>query len=155
MTPQAAIEAAIANCQMVVDLYLSDLTEEETMHRPGEGLNHIRWQLGHLIVSEHKFMDHVAPGSVPTLPDGFADRYRKETATIDDASQFDRVVGRCIRADDDAVEAAVGGKGLSSRFGLGAGYSPNSKRRGELDPFRVDVNAENVTSRCCGDLNRQ
>ncbi|MEZ5939828.1 MAG: DinB family protein [Planctomycetaceae bacterium] len=89
MTPQAAIEAAIANCQMVVDLYLSDLTEEETMHRPGAGLNHIRWQLGHLIVSEHKFMEHIAPGSVPTLLDGFANRYRKETATIDDPSQFD------------------------------------------------------------------
>ncbi len=89
MTPQAAIEATIQNCQLVVDMYLSDLTEAETMHRPGRGLNHIRWQLGHLIAAEHKFMQHIFPGSVPTLPDGFAVRYTKETSTLDDPAAFD------------------------------------------------------------------
>lgn len=89
MTPQAVVEATIANCQMVVDYYLSDLTEAETLHRPGPGLNHIRWQMGHLISAEHKMISEIMPGSMPTLPDGFCARYTKATANVDDPAQLD------------------------------------------------------------------
>ncbi|MCA9080202.1 MAG: DinB family protein [Planctomycetaceae bacterium] len=89
MTPQEAIAHSIASCQMVVDYYLADLTEEETLHRPGPGLNHIRWQMGHLIASENRFMELAFPGSMPNLPEGLAERYTKETSDCDDAAQFD------------------------------------------------------------------
>jgi hypothetical protein len=45
--------------------------------------------MGHLISSEHQMINGVCPGSMPVLPDGFAERYTKETATSDDAAAFD------------------------------------------------------------------
>jgi len=89
MTPQKAIEAALANSQLVVDAYLADLADEETLHRPGPGLNHIRWQLGHLIESEHRLISQLFPGCMPELPAGFAERYSRQTASVDDPQQFD------------------------------------------------------------------
>lgn len=89
MTPQAVLEAALANSQLVVDMYLSDLTEAETLHRPGTGLNHIRWQMGHLINAEHGMINQIVPGSMPALPEGFAARYTKETSGSDNPGDFD------------------------------------------------------------------
>ena len=88
MTPQAVIEAALANCQLVVDMYLSDLTEAETLHRPGAGLNHIRWQMGHLVGAEREMIEKIAPGSMPALPEGFASKYTKVTSVSDSADDF-------------------------------------------------------------------
>jgi hypothetical protein len=59
------------------------------MRRPHPRCNHIKWQLGHLIAGEHEMIEIVAPGSMPPLPPGFADRYKKETATSDDPAAFD------------------------------------------------------------------
>jgi hypothetical protein len=65
------------------------MTDEELMQRPDPGCNHLKWQVGHLIVSEHQIISGVAPGSMPALPDGFAERYGKETATSDEPGAFD------------------------------------------------------------------
>lgn len=89
MSPQEAIRATIDGCQMIVDMYLDDLTEAESLHRPAPGANHIRWQLGHLIDNERKFNELLSPGVAPALPAGFSDRYSPETAQIDDGTQFD------------------------------------------------------------------
>ncbi|MCE9547614.1 MAG: DinB family protein, partial [Planctomycetia bacterium] len=53
------------------------------------GANHIAWQIGHIINSEHNLVNMVCPGAMPPLPEGFEARYSKETATSDDASKFD------------------------------------------------------------------
>jgi hypothetical protein len=68
--------------------YLEDLTDQELMHRPAKGANHINWQLGHLIQSENDMMNIAIPGCMPALPAGFAEKYTKETAASDDASKF-------------------------------------------------------------------
>ena len=74
---------------MISTSYLGDLTDEEMMHRPHPDCNHIKWQMGHLIVSEHNMVDSLSPGCMPPLPEGFADKYTKETAASDDAAAFD------------------------------------------------------------------
>ena len=89
MTPQNAINAALASSQLVVDAYLADLTDEETLHRPGPGLNHIRWQLGHLIESEHRLLSQLFPDDMPELPASFAERYTRQTAAVDAPQKFD------------------------------------------------------------------
>jgi hypothetical protein len=71
-----------------VNGYLQDLSDEHLLIRPVPGANHIAWQLGHLTAAEHSLVDMVCPGSMPDLPDGFAERYTKETAKLDDASAF-------------------------------------------------------------------
>ena len=89
MDGKHAIEFSMDLSSEIVLGYLQDLTDEEMMHRPCPRSNHIKWQLGHLIQSEHQMIDTCLPGAMPPLPDGFAERYGKETATIDDATAFD------------------------------------------------------------------
>ena len=47
------ITAALQLPTTVVNMYLDDLTDAELLVRPAENMNHIAWQLGHLIQSEH------------------------------------------------------------------------------------------------------
>ena len=68
--------------------YLEDLTDQELMHRPAKGANHINWQLGHLIQSENEMTNIVAPGAMPPLPPGFAEKYTKDTASSDNTASF-------------------------------------------------------------------
>jgi hypothetical protein len=72
----------------VLKAYFGDLTDDELMHRPGPGCNHLKWQLGHLISSEGHLLDAIRPGSSAKLPDGFAEAHSKETAGSDDPSKF-------------------------------------------------------------------
>lgn len=89
MDAKAAIKTALDTAHMISTSYLGDLTDEEMMHRPAPGCNHIKWQVGHLIASENSMINQCIPGALPPLPDGFAEKYSKETATSDDASVFD------------------------------------------------------------------
>lgn len=83
-------DALITNLKtaaMVCGTYLDDLTDQEAMQRPHPKCNHVNWQVGHLVDSEHK-MATACGGDLPSLPAGFSDRYAKTSATSDDASDF-------------------------------------------------------------------
>ena len=88
MNAQQAIQISIDMGKMVSMSYLSDLTDAELMKRPCAGCNHIKWQIGHLIISEHSMIEGIAPGSMPKLPEGFASKYSKETAQSDAPEDF-------------------------------------------------------------------
>ncbi len=83
-----AIKGSLETSEMVCMAYLGDLSDAELMQRPHAGCNHLNWQVGHLIASEHEMMSQIAGDAVPALPDGFAEKYTKEAAASDDASQF-------------------------------------------------------------------
>ncbi len=89
MKTSDAIKLGIEMSEMVCSPYVDDLSDEDLMRRPHPKCNHIKWQLGHLISAEHSMIDAVCPGAMPPLPDGFADRYAKETASSDDPAKFD------------------------------------------------------------------
>jgi hypothetical protein len=89
MNANQAIRMAIEMGGFISDGYVQDLTDAEMMKRPAPGANHIKWQLGHLIVSEHEMIEKVCPGSMPALPADFAKKYAKETASNDDPAFFD------------------------------------------------------------------
>ncbi len=88
MNSREAIKASIDMGKMISMAYLDDMTDEEMMHRPHPGCNHIKWQFGHLISSENQMINGCIPGSMPDLPDGFADKYAKETSDNDDPAFF-------------------------------------------------------------------
>lgn len=88
MNAMQAIRMSLDMAKMISDSYILDLNDKEWMHRPHPGCNHIIWQVGHLIHSEHKMIDGCIPGSMPPLPDGFGSRYSKETAGTDDPGSF-------------------------------------------------------------------
>ncbi len=72
----------------IVNHYLEDLTDEELLIRPAEHMNHIAWQLGHLISSEYFHITEVFPDSMPMLPAGFKEQYTKETAASNNLADF-------------------------------------------------------------------
>jgi hypothetical protein len=82
------IKTSMETPTMVVNGYLADLTDADLLRRPTKGANHIAWQLGHLIVSEHNLIEMVCPGTMPKLPDGFAEKYTNDTAPVDDPAAF-------------------------------------------------------------------
>jgi len=83
------IRGAMKLSDFLVNTYLGDLTNEESLKRPAPGANHVVWQLGHLIVSDYHLVESIKPGSLPPLPEGFTERYSKENAAKDDAAAFD------------------------------------------------------------------
>lgn len=92
MTPvntRQAIQITIDSGKAISLAYLGDLTDAEMMHRPDPAANHIKWQLGHLIASEHEMVEKALPGSMPPLPEGFAERYSKTACSVDDPTAFD------------------------------------------------------------------
>ena len=89
MNTKTAIKTALDSANMISTSYLGDLTDEEMMHRPAPGCNHIKWQVGHLIASENSMVNGCFPGVMPELPAGFAEKYSKETAGSDDGAAFD------------------------------------------------------------------
>ncbi len=88
MDAREGIRLSIDLANMVCNAYLGDLTHEEMMKRPHAGCNHLIWQVGHLVASEHNIVDKVAPGHMPALPDGFTDKYTSETTHSDNAADF-------------------------------------------------------------------
>ena len=84
MDAKDAIRSSANLSTLVLKAYISDLDDADLMRRPGEGCNHLAWQLGHLISSEVQLLDTVAPGKGIELPDGFADAHAKEASRNDD-----------------------------------------------------------------------
>jgi len=82
------IKTSMETPTMVVNGYLADLSDADLLRRPTKGANHIAWQLGHLIVSEHNLIEMVCPGTMPKLPDSFAEKYTNDTAPVDDPAAF-------------------------------------------------------------------
>jgi DinB superfamily len=88
MDIKQAIVASLNQSDFIVDAYLADLTPQELLARPCGGANHIAWQLGHLIASEHYLADKAVPGRLDSLPAGFAERHKKETAGNNNPGDF-------------------------------------------------------------------
>jgi len=88
MDSRAAIKLCIDMGKMVTDSYLADLSDADLLKRPCPGINHIAWQIGHLIAAEHSMVNAVAPGSMPDLPAGFTEKHSKEMAQSDNPADF-------------------------------------------------------------------
>ncbi len=88
MNAREAIKASIHTADMISKMYLEDLTEDEMMHRPHAKCNHIKWQLGHLIAADNMMINGCCPSALPELPEGFEDKYSKETSASDNAADF-------------------------------------------------------------------
>lgn len=67
--------------------HLADFSDADMLVRPVPGANHVNWQIGHLVGVEAKTCELVGVAG-PKLPEGFRDRYNKETASSDDAAKF-------------------------------------------------------------------
>lgn len=85
-----SIRYSLGMSDMICSMYLQDLSDDDLLQRPVEGANHIAWQLGHLLVSQNQIVNGALPGSMPPLPEGFAEKFTKETASSDRKDDFPR-----------------------------------------------------------------
>ncbi len=88
MTAKDAIRHSMDMSDFVVGKYLEDLDDAAFLVRPIQGMNHIAWQVGHLISSERKNIELLKPGSCPPLPEGFDDRHGKNAHESADPKDF-------------------------------------------------------------------
>jgi hypothetical protein len=83
-----AIQGTLKMGELIGMAYLSDLSDQELLQRPHEKCQHLNWQIGHLICSEHNLINSIAAGTMPELPNDFAEKYTQETAGSNQASSF-------------------------------------------------------------------
>jgi len=88
MNSKDAIRISIETADMLARAYLDDLTEVEMMHRPHERCNHIKWQLGHLILSDNEMINGCCSGAIPNLPSDFKSRYARDKSASDQRHDF-------------------------------------------------------------------
>ncbi|MEM1099591.1 MAG: DinB family protein [Planctomycetota bacterium] len=88
MSLRQHILASLQNPTQVIDQYLADISDEELFVRPTPNANHLAWQLGHLISIHDRILGLVRPGTMPALPEGFAERHGKEASCSDNPNDF-------------------------------------------------------------------
>lgn len=88
MHTKDSIRKVFETGDFLTQAYLADFTSTEMLSRPAASANHVAWQLGHLIASEHHLVESGVPNSMPPLPAGFAERHTKEAAASDAAANF-------------------------------------------------------------------
>jgi DinB superfamily len=88
MNVKDSIRSQLGIAEFMLDAYVADLTPAELLMRPAPDANHTAWQLGHLIASEVWLVEAGAPGTMPALPGGFAERHSKDTAASDKPADF-------------------------------------------------------------------
>jgi hypothetical protein len=94
---------------MLIQGYIGDLSDADLLLRSVPGVNHIAWQLGHLITSTQHILQGLGCESEP-LPAGFAEAHTKETAASDDPARFStkaeylRLHGLMLKAANAALD---------------------------------------------------
>jgi uncharacterized damage-inducible protein DinB len=88
MTAKDAIKKTYDSQFLILNTYLTDLTDADLLVRPVPGANHIAWQLGHLISAEVQLLAAIPGGTSPELPSGFVERHGKETAALEPPKGF-------------------------------------------------------------------
>ncbi len=88
MHAKDAIRQTLDMSERIVNAYVGDLDDSDLLVRPVEGMNHIAWQLGHLINTERTLLEGIKPGSSPPIPEDFEGNHSRENTTSDDSKQF-------------------------------------------------------------------
>lgn len=87
MNAKDAIRETIELARKLTRDYVGDLSDAELLLRAVPGMNHIAWQLGHLITAEREMLVSIG-ADMPSVPSGFAEAHGKEAAASDDPSKF-------------------------------------------------------------------
>lgn len=88
MTAKELIRKAFGGSEHIMGRYLDGLKKDDLLIRAVPGMNHIAWQLGHLIAGERKMVEMIRPGSSPPLPEGFEETYATSNTSVDDPAKF-------------------------------------------------------------------
>jgi hypothetical protein len=87
MNAKDVIRQSAEFSHMLLHYYVDDLSDSDLLVRSVPGCNHMAWQLGHMISGTSQMLALLGH-QPPALPEGFDQRYTKETAGSDDPAQF-------------------------------------------------------------------
>ena len=80
MQAKDVIRQSLGMADMLLNGYTGDLSDSEILLQPVEGMNHIAWQIGHLVSTERVFVEMIKPGNSPALTNQFEEVHsRTET----------------------------------------------------------------------------
>jgi len=88
MHAKDSIRNGIAMSDRIINGYIGDLDDAELLIRAVPGMNHIAWQIGHLLGTERHFIEMIKPGSCPPLPADFEDGHGRKKTDVDDPSKY-------------------------------------------------------------------
>lgn len=88
MNAKDVIRATLDSSDMILKMYLNDLSDEELLIEPVPGMNPVALQVGHLVVAERMFVEMIKPDSCPALPEGFAAKHSVKEGTPSDRSRY-------------------------------------------------------------------
>ncbi len=88
MRAQDSIRTLLSSTKDLLGKYLADLSDADLLVRPVPAANHIAWQLGHLIASEHGMAEASPVFVYPALAKTFNQQHSKETAKLDPPKGF-------------------------------------------------------------------
>lgn len=107
MNAKDAVKIALTSTQHILPMYLGDLSDTDILVRPVPSANHIAWQLGHTIKSEHEIIRAAVPtATYPELPAGFGDQHTKETSRVDPPKGF-KTKDEYVKLFNQAREATI------------------------------------------------
>jgi hypothetical protein len=112
-----AIRTALKSSQGLLTWYLSDLSDTDLLVRPVPEANHIAWQVGHLILTEHSFAGYLPEAQYPSLPEGFAAQHARDRANLEPPTGF---LGReqYVTLFNESREATLRGLAMLSESDL-------------------------------------
>lgn len=82
------LAASLEDNLSFLPMILADFSDSDMLVRPCPPANHAAWQVGHLICSENGLVNDVSGGVMPSLPEGFRERFTRETSKSDDPARF-------------------------------------------------------------------
>lgn len=88
MSAKQVAQHTLGVSDMIMEKYLTDLEPDAFLVRPIAGMNHLAWQIGHLISVERKLVEEIKPGSSPALPPEFDVKHAMDQHDIDDPARF-------------------------------------------------------------------
>jgi DinB family protein len=109
MNVKDAIRSTLKSNLNMMSMTLADMSDQDLLVRPVPNANHIAWQLGHLIVGEHRMVAALG-GTTPPLPAGFAEQHKKDMAAVDPPQGFatkEQYLDLLNKAREATLEAAA------------------------------------------------
>lgn len=98
MNAKEPIRQNVEFSYMLLHAYVDDLSDSDLLVRPLPSCNHIAWQLGHMISATSQMLAALGH-KPPALPEGYDQRYTKETSGSDDPAQFNKKAEYMAMAD--------------------------------------------------------
>ena len=98
MSLKEDVKKSLENNTGSLKMFLKDINEEESLARPDQNINHIRWIVGHIVVHA-EMMLKILKGNME-MPEGWDNMFAYKSQLLDDTSQYPSMKELLDKYDD-------------------------------------------------------